>query len=40
MFSDQLCLAFSPPSAVRALATTNLTAWIVLLLELLFQVFI
>ena len=40
MFSDQLRLAFFPPSADRALATTNLTVWIVLVLELLFQVFI
>jgi hypothetical protein len=40
MFSDQLRLAFFPPSADRTLAITNLAVWIVLVLELMFQVFI
>jgi hypothetical protein len=40
MFIDQARLAFFPPRSDRAVAIVNLVVWIILVLELCFQVFI
>jgi len=40
MFMDQIRLAFIPPRADNALAYVNFAVWLVLVIELLFQVFI